>query len=57
MKNVTLICFFAIISSMMLLTGCEIIGDILEVGVWIGVIIAALVIGVIWWIIRKVGGK
>lgn len=34
-------------------TGCELIGDIFEAGVAIGVILVLLVVGVIVWIARK----
>ena len=35
------------------LSSCELIGDIFEVGLWTGVIIVALVVGLIFWIIRR----
>jgi hypothetical protein len=34
--------------------GCELIGDILEVGIWIGIILVVLVVAIIFWIIRKI---
>ncbi len=34
-------------------SSCEVIGDILEVGVWLGIIIAALIVGLVIWIIRR----
>ncbi|HET6566436.1 MAG TPA: hypothetical protein VFG50_00620 [Rhodothermales bacterium] len=36
------------------LTGCEIIGDIFKVGFWIGVVIVAIVVAVIFWVVRFV---
>jgi hypothetical protein len=37
----------------MTLTSCELVGDVLEMGVWLGLFVAALVIGLIIWIARK----
>lgn len=34
-------------------SSCEAIGDIFKAGVWGGIIIAALVVGVILWLINK----
>ncbi|HEX8269108.1 MAG TPA: hypothetical protein VF581_04385 [Flavobacterium sp.] len=34
-------------------TSCEIIGDILEAGIVIGIIIVLVIVGLIYWIIRK----
>lgn len=36
-----------------MLSSCELVGDILEFGVWVGLIIAAVVIGLILWLVRK----
>ena len=35
------------------LSSCEVIGDIFEVGVWVGVIIVVAVIALIWWIVSR----
>ena len=35
------------------LSSCEVIGDIFEVGVWVGVIIVVVVIALIWWIVSR----
>ena len=43
--------FFSLI---LLLSSCELVGDIFEAGVWVGVIIVVLVIAIIIWIIRKI---
>ncbi len=42
-----------LLAMVMTLSSCELIGDILEVGVWLGVLIAAAVVGLIIWIISK----
>ena len=38
------------------LTGCEVIGDIFKAGVWVGLLIAGLVIGlIIYFMTRRKG--
>jgi len=39
------------------LTGCELIGDIFKTGVWIGVILVLVILGLIVWIVRAVRKK
>jgi hypothetical protein len=41
---------------MVTLAGCEVIGDIFQAGVWVGVILVILVIGIIAWIYSKSRG-
>jgi hypothetical protein len=36
------------------LTACELAGDIFEAGVWIGVVMVALVVGIIAFIVAKI---
>jgi hypothetical protein len=38
------------------LAGCEVIGDIFQAGVWVGVILAALVVFAIVWVVSKARG-
>jgi hypothetical protein len=35
------------------LTGCEMIGDIFQAGVWTGVLLVILVIGAIVWLLTR----
>lgn len=35
------------------MSSCEVIGDIFQAGVWVGVILVVLVVGIILWIIGK----
>jgi cytosine/uracil/thiamine/allantoin permease len=52
MKNYcTQLFVFVLLAS--LFTGCDMIGDIFEAGVWAGVIIVVLVIVLIIWLIKK----
>ncbi len=57
MKNQTLERYVLNLSLMLLmmvsLTSCEIIGTIFEGGMIIGIIITLVVIGVIFWLFRK----
>jgi len=54
-KRIINLSLFALICSM--LTGCELAGDIFEAGLWIGIIIVVLVIGIILWLLRKIRGR
>jgi hypothetical protein len=42
--------------SALALSGCEIIGDIFKAGVWVGVLLAIGVVGLIIWLIAKAMG-
>ena len=35
------------------LTGCELIGNIFEAGVWVGVILVILIVVVVGWLLAK----
>jgi hypothetical protein len=37
----------------MALAGCEVIGDIFQAGVWVGVVLVLLVIGIIVWLVTR----
>jgi type IV secretory pathway TrbL component len=52
MKQLSQLWILAIVV-MVFLSSCEIIGDILKVGVWLGIVIAALIVGLIIWIAIK----
>lgn len=45
--------FLLIVFAAFTLTGCELIGDVLEFGVWLGIIIVVVIIALVLWIIRK----
>jgi hypothetical protein len=44
---------FALLFLSTIISGCEIIGNIFEAGVWVGVILVLLVIGLIVWLVSK----
>jgi uncharacterized membrane protein YkvI len=47
------VAFTLLVVSTMMLAGCELVGDIFEAGVWVGVILVILVIGLIVWLFSK----
>jgi hypothetical protein len=47
----------ALLLPLLTLTGCELVGDLLEIGFWAGAIIVVVIVGVIWWIVRMIGGR
>ncbi|HVK39629.1 MAG TPA: hypothetical protein VNA88_13920 [Candidatus Kapabacteria bacterium] len=47
----------AIIAAAMTLSGCEMIGDILQAGIWMGIILVVIVIAIIYWLYRKFSGR
>jgi hypothetical protein len=42
-----------LIVSTSMLAGCELVGDIFEAGVWFGVILVILVVGLVVWLFFK----
>ena len=53
MKNQTLHSIAFLILSLIVFTGCSVIGDIFEAGMWVGIIGVVLVVVFVIWIIRK----
>jgi hypothetical protein len=56
MKNIQ--AFFSLVFILLLVTmsGCEVIGDIFQAGMWTAVIIIVIVVVLILWLIRKIRG-
>jgi hypothetical protein len=52
MKHSSYLFVFLLLSTVAL-TGCEVIGDIFKAGVWTGVLLVILVIGVIVWLVTR----
>ncbi|RYY21660.1 MAG: hypothetical protein EOO36_00220 [Cytophagaceae bacterium] len=38
------------------LTGCELAGDLVKGGIWVGVIGVFVVVAIIFWLVSKMGG-
>jgi hypothetical protein len=36
--------------------GCELVGDIFQAGMWVGILMVVLAIGVVMWLVAKVRG-
>ncbi len=53
MKKLSLLPLFAILIS---LSSCELIGDIFKAGMWTGIIVVVLVVGLIIFVISKLFG-
>jgi hypothetical protein len=45
--------FLLLFLSALTLSGCEIIGDIFQAGVWTGILLVVLVIGAIIWLFTR----
>ena len=43
--------------SVFTLTGCEVIGDIFEAGVWVGVIVVVGIIALVIYLVSRLGGR
>lgn len=57
MRELTSFPVIAFLSAFMLVfTGCELIGDIFQAGMWVGIILVVLVIGLVMWLVRKARG-
>ena len=50
MKNWNLI---ALMAFLLTFSGCEVVGDILEVGIWMGIIIVVVIVLIVVWILKK----
>ena len=55
MKKMLALLFLVLL--MFLLDGCEVIGGIFKAGVWVGVLLVLVVIGVIVWLVTRGEGK
>ncbi len=54
MKKLQLFLVMAIVLS---LSSCQLVGDIFKAGVWVGVLMVAAVIGVIIFLLTRIGGR
>ena len=56
MKNKLALYFLAVLL-FSLTAGCAAIGDIFQAGVWVGILVVAVIIGVVVLIIKMMSGK
>ncbi len=54
MKKYSLLPLLALL---LMLSSCELIGDIFQAGVWMGVILVVVVVGAIIWVLAKIMGR
>jgi Ca2+/Na+ antiporter len=47
------VAFTLLAISTMMLVGCELVGDIFQAGVWVGVILVILVVGLVVWLFSR----
>jgi uncharacterized membrane protein YkvI len=48
-----IIAFTLLVISTSISAGCELVGDIFEAGVWLGVILVIVVVGLVVWLFAK----
>jgi len=48
--------FFVLAMLATTLTGCELAGDLVKGGIWIGVVGVFVVVAIIFWLVTKMGG-
>ncbi|HEY1031752.1 MAG TPA: phosphatidate cytidylyltransferase [Flavipsychrobacter sp.] len=48
---------FFILPLLLLLSSCELVGDIFEAGVWAGVLLVVVVVGLVIFVIGKLFGR
>jgi hypothetical protein len=53
MKRLNFAQLFLFVLMLFTFTGCDVILDIFEAGMWVGVIIVVLIIFVVIWLVRK----
>ncbi|MGI4740937.1 MAG: hypothetical protein ACRYG7_37695 [Janthinobacterium lividum] len=53
-SRLTLLFVLAMLAST--LSGCQLAGDLVKGGIWIGVIGVFIVVAIIFWLVSKIGG-
>jgi hypothetical protein len=56
MLRATWVRLYLIVMLAMMSAGCEIVGGIFKAGMWVGIIMVVLVIAIIMWVLRRIGG-
>ncbi len=41
------------LAAVFILSGCDLVGDVLELGFWLGVIVLVIVVALVWFLIKK----
>lgn len=53
MKSPNLSYLFILVLMLFTFTGCDVVLDIFEAGMWVGIILVVLVIALVVWLIKK----
>lgn len=54
MKNIKVYLMTLLVLLTFTLSSCELVGDIFEAGMWVGIILVVLIIMLIAWLLRKI---
>lgn len=54
MKNIRVYLMTLLVLLTFTLSSCELVGDIFEAGMWVGIILVVLIIMLIAWLLRKI---
>jgi hypothetical protein len=57
MKRNSLLVYSLVVAFIVSLSSCEIVGGIFKAGVWTGIILVAVVVGIIIWAVSKASGR
>jgi hypothetical protein len=57
MKKNNLLVITMLFSFVVTLSSCEVVGGIFKAGIWTGIILVALVVGVILYLVSRIGRK
>jgi hypothetical protein len=57
MKSIKLFTLLSVLSLTMLMTSCELVGDIFSAGVYTGIFLVVFVIAVIVFLVMRIGRK
>ena len=57
MKKISFIFTLIALISVFSLSGCEVIGDIFQAGVWVGIIVVVGIIALVIYLISRLGGR
>jgi hypothetical protein len=57
MTNASLFRTSLVLAASLTFAGCELIGDIFQAGFFVGIIIVVLILAIVVWLFRKMGGR
>lgn len=54
MKNIKIYQVYLFLFFLLTFTSCELIGDIFQAGIWVGIIAVVIVVALVIWLIKKI---